>query len=114
MSSTVSDDGKAPQPPSSLNASGNTLTWNSSSSNNVVGYRIYKASKPGGDFSQVGNSASPEFKVNGDGVYHVKAVDYFGRESGASSTVIIGETPKEEKETPDERKRRGNKGRKER
>lgn len=104
VNSTVTDDGKAPQPPSSLNASGSTLTWNSSPSNNVVGYRIYKASKPDGDFSQVGNSASPEFKVNGDGVYHVKAVDYFGRESGSSSTVIIGETPKEEKETPDEEK----------
>lgn len=98
---TISDDGQAPAAPTSLKASDSTLTWSASSSNDVVGYRIYKAAKPGDNFSRVGNIASTEYKINGDGVYHVKAVDYFGKESAASSTVVIGETPKDEEETPD-------------
>lgn len=101
--SNIVDDGKAPAAPSSVSASGNKLTWNASGSKDVVGYRIYKASEPGGKFSRIDSTTSTEFTIGKENaVYHVKAVDYFGLESSASSTVIVGETPADDKETPDE------------
>ncbi|MBN6206890.1 penicillin-binding protein [Ralstonia pickettii] len=102
---SITNDNKAPTPPTSVKASGNKLTWNASGSNDVVGYRIYEAKEPGGSFSRVGSTTSTEYTIGKkNGVYYVKAVDYFGEESKESSTVIVGDTPKAEEKEKDEDK----------
>jgi len=87
-SNSINDDGTAPTAPTSVNASGNRLTWNASGSADVVGYRIYQAPGPGGNYTRVGSTTSTEFSIgNANGVYLVKAVDYFGLESNESPTI---------------------------
>ncbi|SDK43829.1 transglycosylase domain-containing protein [Sediminibacillus albus] len=108
-SSDIKDDGKAPSAPGSLSNSGKNLKWKKSSSNDVVGYRIFRADRSGGSFSLIGNTTDTSFKVPSNGaVYHVKAVDYFGRESSASKTIQIGDIKedddsKKNKERKDEK-----------
>lgn len=99
----IKSTGKKPSAPSSVNKSGQSISWQASNSKNVIGYRIYKASKPGGSFSRVGHTTSTSYSVgDGKAVYHVKAVDYFGLESSASKDVIIGDYSKNDKK--DEKK----------
>ncbi|WP_067727512.1 transglycosylase domain-containing protein [Oceanobacillus damuensis] len=101
-SSTIEDDGKAPGAPASVKKDGSKLTWNKSGSKDVVGYRVYRSDSPGGDFKLIGSTTSTDYGIgNGNAVYTVKAVDYFGMESKASSEVIVGESTKEENETTD-------------
>ncbi|WP_188456518.1 transglycosylase domain-containing protein [Virgibacillus oceani] len=91
----IKDDGKSPGAPTSLSASGNKLTWKKSGSKDVVGYRIYRAAKPGASFSAAGSTTNTSFSIpDGNAVYIVKAVDYFGLESGASKEVKIGDFSK--------------------
>src|SRR5699024_10806197 len=101
-SSTIKDNGKSPSPGSGLNISGQTLSWNSSSSNDVVGYRVYK------DSSRIGTTTSTSYTLpKSDGAYSVKAVDYFGRESSSSKSVdltVKKETPKKDKDKSDDKK----------
>ncbi|GAB3065408.1 transglycosylase domain-containing protein [Virgibacillus ainsalahensis] len=100
---TIENDGNPPSPPASLNVSGGNLTWNQSSNSDVVGYRIFKASGPENDFSLVGDTTGTSYSIdNNNAVYHVKAVDYFGLESSASSQVIVGEPEEPEGDTPDD------------
>ncbi|SHF79696.1 transglycosylase domain-containing protein [Ornithinibacillus halophilus] len=88
----VEDDGKSPSRPSSVDLSGTTLSWKKSNSKDVVGYRIFRATKPEAKFELIGSTTETEFSIpNIDGVYHVKAVDYFGLESSTSESVIKGE-----------------------
>ncbi len=95
----VPNDGAAPAAPSQLSASGGTLTWSSSASGDVVGYRVYRASSPGGVFELAGSSGGTSIGLSGRGVYMVRAVDYYGMESGSSPTVVYGDfTPDEPEE----------------
>jgi penicillin-binding protein 1B len=94
----ISDDGAAP---GTVNASvnGNKITWTSSPSGDVVGYRVY--SKSG---NKIGSIKSGEnYTVSaGNGEYFVKAVDVAGKESSPSNTVRVGKAePKAEKPKPD-------------
>ncbi|MCC2250547.1 penicillin-binding protein [Virgibacillus sp. AGTR] len=101
----LKDDGKAPSAPTSLKKSGKKLTWKKSGSKDVVGYRIYRATGPGNKFTLVGSTTSTNFNIGtGDARYHVKAVDYFGLESGASKELLVGDTGEKEPETPDKGK----------
>ncbi len=101
-SGSISDDGKSPGAPPSVSSSGNTLSWSKSASNDVVGYRIYRAAAPSGSFSLIGSTTSTSFSVpKGKGVYIVKAVDYFGLESSGSSEVKLGDFPDPKKEKKD-------------
>ncbi|OZU89694.1 penicillin-binding protein [Virgibacillus indicus] len=101
IGNAISDDGKAPAAPGSLKKSGDSLTWSKSGSKDVVGYRIYRSAKKGGSSSLVGSTTSTSFTIgSSNGIYHVKAVDYFGLESSASKEIIVGDT-EPEKETPD-------------
>ncbi|GAA0429797.1 transglycosylase domain-containing protein [Lentibacillus halophilus] len=106
-SKTIEDDGQNPSAPGSVSISGNKLTWQDSNSNDVVGYRIYRASKPGDSFQLVGNTTETSFTFSGQkGVFRVKAVDYFGLESQTSNDVIAGnvsEPGKEQKSGDDEK-----------
>ncbi|WP_042223182.1 transglycosylase domain-containing protein [Oceanobacillus manasiensis] len=98
----IEDDGKAPSAPTSLSKSGNKLTWKKSGSNDVVGYRVYRATGAGGKFSRIGSTTDTSYTIGDDAaVYHVKAVDYFGRESSASKEILVGDTSEPEPETPD-------------
>lgn len=102
----LSNDGKAPATPSSLSKSGNSLVWKKSGSKDVVGYRIYRASNPdGAAFNLVGNTTEQDFNIpNSKAVYYVKAVDYFGQESGASDKVIVGDFSEPKPEPTDKKK----------
>lgn len=84
----ITNDGQPPSSPGNLRLQGTTISWNSSSSDDVVGYRIYRAGSPGGNFSKVGSTGSTSMDLSGtSGVYAVRAVDYYGQESGLSETV---------------------------
>ncbi|WP_153464819.1 transglycosylase domain-containing protein [Sediminibacillus terrae] len=105
-SSDISDDGKAPSPPSSLSNSGTKLKWKKSSSKDVVGYRIFRAESKDGSFSLIGNTTDSSYTVPSKGaVYQVKAVDYFGRESSASKTIQIGKLKDESKDKEADKKK---------
>ncbi|WP_042146423.1 transglycosylase domain-containing protein [Paucisalibacillus sp. EB02] len=102
--SVVDDDGKAPGVPSSVQNNGSNLTWDASGSKDVIGYRIYRANKPGDSFGLIGHSIETSFKLpSGNGVYHVKAVDYFGLESSASKEIVVGDFSEPEKEEKPEK-----------
>ncbi|WP_345739353.1 hypothetical protein [Virgibacillus salarius] len=59
----------------------------------------------GNKFTLVGSTTSTNFNIGtGDARYHVKAVDYFGLESGASKELLVGDTGEKEPETPDKGK----------
>ncbi|GAB3792032.1 transglycosylase domain-containing protein [Virgibacillus kimchii] len=90
-SSSIEDTGSAPSAPS-VSSSGSNLSWDRTTGQNIVGYRVYRASESGGSFSRVGSTTDTDYSIDSsDGVYHVKAVDYFGRESSASNEVSIGD-----------------------
>ncbi|MFD2926242.1 transglycosylase domain-containing protein [Halobacillus naozhouensis] len=104
-SSSIENDGKNPAAPSSVSVSSSTISWSASSSNDVVGYRVYKASKPGGSFSVIGSTTETSLNFSGgDGVYAVRAVDYFGQSSGNSSTVKVGDPGKQSSKPEKEEK----------
>jgi len=87
----IKDDGKKPSAPKSAKKSNDKLTWDKSASNDVIGYRIYRASSSDGDFKLVGNTTSTSYKISNDkAVYYIKAVDYFGLESSASDKISVG------------------------
>ncbi|TWT12471.1 transglycosylase domain-containing protein [Planomicrobium sp. CPCC 101079] len=97
-------DGAAP---SGVNAalSGGTITWSNSSSNDVVGYRVYKEGS-GSPLASISESSENAFSVSGAGSYYVVAVDITGKQSGKSDSVSIeAKKPKAEpKEDEDEEK----------
>ncbi|MCZ0703231.1 penicillin-binding protein [Natronobacillus azotifigens] len=99
----IEDDGEAPNAPTSISKSGNVLTWNASSSNDVVGYRIYRANDPDSSFELLSSTTDTNFNVgSGDAVYHVTAVDYFGEESAPSDVLEDGDFTEEEPEESEE------------
>ncbi|WP_277678816.1 transglycosylase domain-containing protein [Gracilibacillus dipsosauri] len=104
-SGTLKTNGENPNPPSTLQVSGQTLKWNDSSSSDVVGYRIYRSSSSSDKFQRVGSTTSTSFKVpDNNAVYHIRAVDYSGLESRPSKSVVYGDTKVEEKKKKEEGK----------
>ncbi|QKY69716.1 transglycosylase domain-containing protein [Lentibacillus sp. CBA3610] len=102
-SDVIEDDGENPDAPSSASASGDELSWNTSGSNDVVGYRIFRANNPDGSFDLVGSTTGTSFTVPDNGaVYHVKAVDYFGLESSASNDVTFDDASESEEDSDSE------------
>lgn len=98
LGEALQDDGKNPSTPTAVSASGSTLSWKKSGSKDVVGYRIFRASKPGEPFELIGNTTSTNYAIAGSpAIYHVKAVDYFGLESNASNEVVFGDVKESEK-----------------
>ncbi len=111
LGEALEDDGAAPKAPTSLKASGNKLTWNKSSSSDVVGYRIYYASEPDGKFEVIGTTTKTEVNFTGNrAVFYVTAVDYFGLESEPSNEIIVGKftdpDDKDEKDDKDKGKKK--------
>ncbi|GGK05455.1 hypothetical protein GCM10007063_29810 [Lentibacillus kapialis] len=87
----IENDGQSPAAPKSVSTSGENLSWSSSESNDVIGYRIFRASSPDGSFNQVASTTRTSYTVpDNNAFYHVKAVDYFGQESSASKTTKVG------------------------
>ncbi|XXM71770.1 transglycosylase domain-containing protein [Lysinibacillus sphaericus] len=104
----ISDDGASPGTVKA-SANGNKITWTTSGSSDVVGYRVY--SKSGSKVGSVKSGGSYSVSV-GNGQYFVKAVDVAGKESSPSNTVQIGKTqekpkkpkPKEDPKPPSDDK----------
>lgn len=89
----ITNDGKNPSAPTAAKKSNDKLTWRKSASNDVIGYRIYRASASGDDYKLVGNTTSTSYKVPNDkAAYYIKAVDYFGLESPASEKIYVGKS----------------------
>src|SRR5699024_5801192 len=98
-SSGLSDNGSTPSAPSGLAHSGNKLSWSKASGQMIVGYRVYHAKGEGGSFKAVGHTTGSSVSVSGDGgAFHVRAVNYFGRESSPSKTVLLKAREKEKKD----------------
>jgi penicillin-binding protein 1B len=100
--SNFEPDGSAP---ASVNASlkGKTLTWSNSSSNDVVGYRVYKNGS-GSALASISESKENAYSVSGAGSYYVVAVDITGKQSGKSNSVSIeAEKPKAEPKKDDKK-----------
>ena len=90
--SSIENDGRAPATPNSVSTGSSTISWSSSSSSDVVGYRIYRAASPGGSFSYTGSTTGTSYSFSGaEGIYAVRAVDYFGESSGLSNTTTVGD-----------------------
>src|SRR5699024_3486871 len=101
----LSDNGSTPSAPSGLSHSGNKLSWSKASGQMIVGYRVYHAKEEGGSFKAVGHTTGSSVSVSGDGgAFQVRAVNYFGRESSPSKTIIL-KTSKKEKEEKDKDKK---------
>lgn len=89
-SSELSDDGSTPSAPSGLSISGNKLSWSKASGQMIVGYRVYHASEAGGSYKAVGHTTGSAVSISGDGgAFQVRAVNYFGRESEPSKTIVL-------------------------
>ncbi|WP_081988464.1 transglycosylase domain-containing protein, partial [Halobacillus sp. BBL2006] len=111
--SSIDNDGQAPSAPGGVSASGSKIDWSPSASNDVVGYRVYKASVPGGSFSLVGSTVNTSLSFSGgEGIYAVRAVDYFGASSGLSATATVGNpgAPEPEPEPEPEQDQENNNG----
>src|SRR5699024_5480417 len=66
------------------------LTWNNKKGEMIVGYRIYYAPKSGGTFQLLEHTIEPTYTLpEAEGVYHIRAVNYYGEESDPSSSVTI-------------------------
>src|SRR5690625_3418917 len=53
-SSSIEDTGSAPPAPS-VSSSDSSISWDRTTGQNIVGYRVYRASESGGSFSRVGS-----------------------------------------------------------
>lgn len=101
------DSGGSPPAPGSLNASSSSISWSGAKGHLIVGYRVYYASKEGGSFKLIGHTIKPSYSIpSGEGVYHVRAVNYFGRESEPSKpfTVEVDDKDKEKEKDEDKKK----------
>ncbi|WP_407272268.1 transglycosylase domain-containing protein [Radiobacillus sp. PE A8.2] len=98
----VANDGQNPNTPGSFVNRNGTLTWDVSSSTDVVGYRIYRANNPTAPFELIGSTMETAYRVNNNkALYLIRAVDYFGQESAPSKKITIGDfTEEKEKEKP--------------
>ncbi|MCP3025360.1 transglycosylase domain-containing protein [Halobacillus sp. A5] len=102
-SDEVENDGEAPAAPGSVSADSSSISWSDSSSDDVVGYRVYRASSPDGSFSRIGSTRGTNYDFSGDdGVYAVRAVDYFGESSSLSSTTEVGNPGESNEEESDD------------
>ncbi|WP_281975873.1 transglycosylase domain-containing protein [Halobacillus litoralis] len=89
---SIDNDGQAPAAPGSVSTSGSSISWSSSASSDVVGYRVYRASTPGGSYSLIGSTVDNAISYSGgEGVYAVRAVDYFGQSSALSDPATVGD-----------------------
>lgn len=109
-SSTQFDESKNTTPPSpgSIQASQSHISWSGAKGHLIVGYRIYRTSGGGNKASLIGHTTGTSYSTPKDaGVYHVRAVNYFGKESGPSKKVTI-ETQKKEKSNNNNKKETSN------
>lgn len=89
--SSIDNDGQAPAAPNSVSVGSSSISWSSSPSSDVVGYRVYRAATPGSSFSLIGSTTGNSYSFSGsEGIYAVRAVDYFGESSGLSNTTTVG------------------------
>lgn len=88
------DDGTTPNPIAIARLEGDILKWSESQSNDIIGYRIYRAPNGSNEFTVAATVRSDEnLQVtigSGDFVYKVTAVDVVGNEGGTSPIVISG------------------------
>lgn len=89
--------------PAAVSASlqGNTLVWSKSSSNDVIGYRVYNvADGSRKHFATLRDGEGRRITIQQGGTYVVVAVDITGKESAHSNTVSTTASPPPDTEIP--------------
>src|SRR5699024_6049657 len=94
----------SPPAPGSLSASKDSISWAGAKGHLIVGYRIYHSSGDGG-YKLIGHTVKPSYSTpSSKGSYHIKAVNYFGRESEPSKTFKVEVAGKDNEKEKDKRK----------
>ncbi|MDR0136595.1 class F sortase [Metabacillus idriensis] len=83
-----------PASPESVEINGTFVTWHAVRSENIVGYRIYRGDKNGGNFEKAGSVSAHERKSftdenAADHTYYVTAIDAYGQESEPSKIAAV-------------------------
>lgn len=83
-----------PASPESVEINGTFVTWHAVRNENIVGYRIYRGDKNGGNFEKVGSVSAHERKSFTDEnaekhTYYVTAIDAYGQESEPSEIAAV-------------------------
>ena len=98
------DNGENPPEPSALSNTDGTLNWNGADGHLIVGYRVFHASEKGGSTELIGHTTDRSYELPGNsGVYYVRAINYFGRESELSKELKVEESNKNKKEDKDKK-----------
>ncbi|WP_100373787.1 transglycosylase domain-containing protein [Bacillus sp. FJAT-45037] len=97
------NNGRAPGAVNQVTLSGQSLTWTRHPDNDIIGYRVYRASNGSSSFERVGHvkgNGSTSYSVDGGSfAYYVTAIDTAGRESTSYNQVRgsnYSETPEPE------------------
>lgn len=112
-SDNVPDKGdvKKPKAPPITSANEKEMNWSHQSGQYIVGYRVYYAKDKKSDAKKLDHTMKTAFSLpKQDGIYYVKAVNYFGEESDLSKGVEVKtEKPKEDKKKDDKDKKKDDK-----
>src|SRR5690625_821418 len=101
----VQGEAGIPSAPSSLSAKDNNVSWDYTKGQMIVGYRIYYASEKGKSFKLLSHTIKPSFTIpNQEGVYHIRAVNYFGQESEPSKEIVVEPEKKDKPDKPKKKK----------
>ncbi|WP_100333334.1 transglycosylase domain-containing protein [Bacillus alkalisoli] len=101
---TLPTNNNAPKQVANVKLSGKTLSWNSSSEKDVIGYYVYYAQNTEAQARKIASvRAGDDMKTNinqNSGVFYVTAVNATGKESSSSKPIELGDVkpPKEEEE----------------
>lgn len=94
---------KTPAAPGSVAASKSKFSWNGAKGNLIVGYRIYHNASEGGSEKLIGHTIDTSYATpKEDGIYYIRAVNYFGKESAPSKKITIKTEEEEEEEEEDD------------
>ncbi|SDH31533.1 penicillin-binding protein [Alteribacillus persepolensis] len=93
-------NGRTPAPVTGVSMSGNSLSWNQHTDNDIVGYRIYRGD--GSRVQSIRGNTSTSTSVSSSGSFFVTAVDSMGRESTASVTAERQAAPSSPPESSEE------------
>lgn len=103
-------DDKTPPAPGSLEASKDEISWSRSKGHLIVGYRIYRAADGDEKASLIGHTTGTSYSTpKDDGVYQVRAVNYFGTESDTSKKITVKSSKKEKDEKKDDNEKKKDK-----
>lgn len=98
------DKNKKPSAPGSISASKSKVSWDGAKGQLIVGYRIYYTKEKGTPAKVIGHTTGTSYALpSQEGVYFIKAVNYFGQESDGSKMITVKKEKDEDKEKEKEK-----------